>query len=230
MRRVRLAATLRSAVLLLLPLRGTATDARVLLEPEFEFGSCIARLFGVMRVRSPDDVMRLPPSLDGRDAVAWLVVPWLVVGCSRRGAATREEPLLSCADGYSRMTRDEPGVMRVDSRIAGDESRLADEESRTIGDDCRTVGDDSRITGEDDSRRGDADRRELLSPRDTLDGADRWTPEELGARDGPMSLGVALGAEGADGGGPLEARGADGAEAEPPPPPEACPGDIRARC
>ena len=63
----------------LLPL-GTATDARVLPEAEFEFGSCIARLFGVMRVRSPDDVMRLPPSFAGRDAVAWLVVPWPVAG------------------------------------------------------------------------------------------------------------------------------------------------------
>lgn len=149
------------------------------------------------------------------------------------------------------MTRDEPGVMRVDSRITGDESRLPGEESRTIGDDCRTVGDESRITGEDDSRRGDADRREL-SPRDTPDGADRWTPDEAGARDGPMSRGVALGAEGADGdgppeergadgdgppeergadgGGPPEERGTDGADAEPPPPPDACPGDIRARC
>lgn len=73
---MRLAATLRSVLLLLLPLllapRGTATDARVLLEPVLEFGfaSWIARLFGVMRVRSPDEVMRLPPSLAGRDAVA----------------------------------------------------------------------------------------------------------------------------------------------------------------
>jgi hypothetical protein len=78
--RVRLAATLRSVLVLLLllvPVRGTATDARVLLEPEPEFGfaSWTARLFGVMRVRSPDEVMRLPPSLAGRDAVVWLVVP-----------------------------------------------------------------------------------------------------------------------------------------------------------
>ena len=128
------------------------------------------------------------------------------------------------------MTRDEPGVMRVDSRITGDESRFADEESRTIGDDCRTTGDESRITGEAGSRRVDAERREL-SPRDTLDGADRSTPDDAGARDGPMSRGVALGAEGADGGGPPEERaGADGADADPPPPPEACPGEMRARC
>ena len=227
---MRLAATLRSVLLLLLPLRGTATDARVPLEPELGFPSWIARLFGVMRVRSPDEVMRLPPSLAGRDAVAWLVVPWLVVGCSRRGAATREDPLLSCADGYSRMTRDEPGVMRVDSRVTDDEARVAGDESRPIGDDCRTTGDESRITGDDDSRRGDADTREL-SPRDTLDGADRCTPDDAGARDGPVSLGVARGADGADGGGPPEERaGADGAEADPPPPPDACPGDIRARC
>ena len=127
------------------------------------------------------------------------------------------------------MTRDEPGVMRVDSRITGDESRLAGEESRTIGDDCRTTGDESRITGEDGSRRGDADRE--LSPRDTFGGADRCTPDDDGARDGPISRGVALGAEGADGGGPPEERaGAEGADAEPPPPPEACPGDMRARC
>jgi hypothetical protein len=74
-RRVRLAATLRSVLLLLLPVRGTAIDARVLPEPEPGFASWIARLFGVIRVRSPDDVMRLPPSLAGRDAVAGLVVP-----------------------------------------------------------------------------------------------------------------------------------------------------------
>ena len=126
------------------------------------------------------------------------------------------------------MTRDEPGVMRVDSRITGDESRLAGEESRTIGDDCRTTGDESRITGEDDSRRGDADRRELS--RDTLGGAERSTPDDAGARDGPISRGVARGADGAEGGGPPEDRGAEGADAEPPPPPEACPGEMRARC
>jgi hypothetical protein len=125
------------------------------------------------------------------------------------------------------MIRDEPGVMRVDSRVADDEARLADAESRPTGDDCRTTGDESRITGDDCSRRGDADTREL-SPRDTLDGAARCTPDEAGARDGPESLGVA---RGADGGGPPEERaGAEGADADPPPPPDACPGDIRARC
>jgi hypothetical protein len=65
-RRCRLAAMFRSALLVLPPFRGTATDARLLPPPEP--GSCVAgRLLGVMRVRSPE-VVRPPLSPDGRDA------------------------------------------------------------------------------------------------------------------------------------------------------------------
>ena len=106
---------------------------------------------------------------------------------------------------YSRLTRG--AASRLDegeySRITLDDGvRACRDDSRTTDDEPRLTGGDSRITGED--WRGAAALRELgfEMPDDDRGGADGADGD--GPRDGPESLGVA--------------RGADGAEPPPPPP------------
>jgi len=177
-------------------------------------------------------VAALALSLDGLE-----VVPWPAPGTSRRAAATRDDELASEGE-YSRMIGFDSlrgvALLRELSREMPE-----GEYSRMIGlDSLRGVtalrelsrempdGEDSRMIDRD-SARGAAALRALS--REMLEGADRSGPDDTGPRDGPISLGVARAADGAEPPPPLErgagADGADGAEAEGLPP-----GVARALC
>src|SRR6188768_1049257 len=149
-------------------------------------------------------VAALALSLDGLE-----VVPWPAPGTSRRAAATRDDELASEGE-YSRM-------IGLDSLRGAAALR---ELSREMPD-----GEDSRMIDRD-SARGAAALRALS--REMLEGADRSGPDDTGPRDGPISLGVARAADGAEPPPPLErGAGADGADAEAEGLP---PGVARALC